>query len=131
MSKSEKYIVPNVGIGTTTPRAVLDVNGTIVGKPAVSNAGSPIDFSTGNKQYTAANCGAFAFHHLKDGGDYMFVVQGATAATCTFTGFSDAGVTGLTMHMPPDNGNTIAAKHTIYNISVVGTHVYVSWTPGY
>jgi hypothetical protein len=61
----------------------------------------------------------------------MFVVQGATPATCNFTAFSDAGITPLVVHMPPDNGNTTASKHTIYNLAVLGTHVYVSWIPGY
>ena len=61
----------------------------------------------------------------------MFVVKGGTVATCTFTGFSDSGTTALAVHMPPDNGDTTLNKHTIYNMSVIGTDVYVAWTPGY
>jgi hypothetical protein len=121
----------NVGISTPTPRASLDVAGTILGKPSVSNAGATIDFSLGNTQYTTNSCGAFQFNNLKDGGNYTFIVKGATAATCTFTGFSDAGSTPVTVHMPPDNGNTTANKHTIYNLIVGGSDVYVAWTPGY
>ena len=120
------YDNSGVGIGTATPRGALDVyNGTILGKPGVSNGTSTIDFGTGNKQYTTASCGAFTFTNMKDGGDYMFVVQGATAATCTFTH------AGFTVHMPPDNGNTTASKHTIFNMAVVGADIYVAWTPGY
>jgi hypothetical protein len=125
------YTTGSVGIGTTSPRTALDVSGTIVSKAAVSNASSTVDLSTGNLQYTTSSCGSFQFNNAKDGGVYMFVVQGTTAATCAFTAYSDAGSTALTVHMPPDNGNTTASKHTIYNLAVLGTHVYVSWTPGY
>lgn len=121
----------NVGIGTTAPRATFDVQGTITGSAAVSNSTSTIDFSTSNKQYTAQNCASFNLHNLKDGGDYVFVVQGTTSATCSFTAYSDAGVTALTVHLPPDHGATTASKHTIYNMMVVGTHLYIAWTPGY
>lgn len=120
-----------VGIGTASPRATLDVSGTIVSGPAFSNGTSTIDFSTGNLQYTASNCGAFVFHNLKDGGSYMFAVQGTAVATCSFTAYSDTGTTALTVHMPPDHGATTTGKHTIYNMAVLGTHVYIAWTPGY
>ena len=125
------YNAGKVGVATSAPRASLDVAGTILGKASVSNAGTTIDFSTGNTQYTASSCGSFQFNNLKDGGNYTFIVKGGTAATCTFTGYSDAGTTALTVHMPPDNGNTTAGKHTIYNMIIGGSDVYVAWTPGY
>jgi hypothetical protein len=122
----------NVGIGITVPRGSLDVSGgTLVGKAAVSNGTNTIDFSAGNMQYTTSNCGAFAFHHLKDGGNYMFVVKGTTSATCSFTAFSDAGVTSITVHLPPDHAATTASKHTVYNVAVVGNDAYIAWTPNY
>jgi hypothetical protein len=121
----------NVGIGNSGPRATLDVSGTIATKPATLNGTATIDGSTGNIHYTAASCGTFQFNNLKDGASYMFVVQGASSATCTFTAFSDVATTALSVHMPPDNGATVASKHTIFNLTVVGTHVYVAWTPGY
>jgi hypothetical protein len=40
-------------------------------------------------------------------------------------------LTGLTVHLPPDHGETTAQKHTIYNIAVSGGDVYLAWTPGY
>lgn len=122
----------NVGIGTASPRGSLDVSGgAIVAKAAVSNATATIDFSTGNMQYTASNCGAFSLQNLKDGGNYMFVVKGATSATCSFTAYSDAGTTALTVHLPPDHAATTASKHTVYNLAVLGTDVYIAWTPSY
>jgi hypothetical protein len=120
----------NVGIGTTAPRGNLDVNGTIISAAASSNATATINFATGNLQYTANNCGAINLHNMKDGASYSFAVQGATAATCSFLAYTDAGVTGLTVHMPTDHGATTASKHTMYTFLVMGTHVYVAWVPG-
>lgn len=122
----------NVGIGTTSPRAGLDVStGAFVSKAATAVSIATVDFAGGNLQYTASNCGTFALHNLKDGGSYMFAVQGAASTTCVFNAYSDAGTTALTVHMPPDHAATTASKHTIYNLAVMGTHVYVAWTPGY
>lgn len=120
----------NVGIGTTTPRAMLDVNAAIVGKD-VSNATTTINFQTGNMQYTALNCQAFVLHNMKGGGSYMFGVQGTTSGTCGFTAYSDAGTTPLTVHLPADHAATTAGKHTVYSFIVMGAHVYASWIPGY
>lgn len=120
-----------VGIGTTAPRAGLDVNATILGKPATSNGGTTIDFGTGNLQYTSSDCTAFTLHNLKDGGTYVFAVKGAVSATCSFNAFSDAGSTALTVHLPPDHGATTAGKHTVYNFIVMGTDVYAAWAPNY
>ena len=127
-------IQPNggsVGVGTISPRATLDVTGVIVSRASQSFAAGTIDFSVSNLRHTTQNCGAFALHNLKDGGTYMFAVQGTTVATCSFTAFSDAGSTALTVHMPPDHAATTTGKHTIYNIAVMGTHAYIAWTPGY
>lgn len=120
-----------VGINTTSPRSSLDINGTILMKPAISNATSTVDFTAGNIQYTNSNCGAFNLHSMKDGGTYTFVVKGTTSATCSFNAYSDAGITALTFHMPPDHGATTATKHTFYTFMVVGTDVYASWITGY
>lgn len=127
------YVTPNgeVGINTTTPRAKFEVNGTVVMKAAVDNPTASVNFDTGNLQYTALDCQAFALNNLKDGGSYMFVVQGTNTATCSFTAFSDNGVTPLIVKLPPDHGATTNGKETIYNIVVMGSKVYFSWTPGY
>lgn len=108
----------------------VSLNNTILMKPATSNASSTIDFSAGNLQYTSQNCTVFSLHNMKDGGSYTFAVKGATSATCSFFAYSDAGSTGLTIHMPPDHAATTASKHTMYTFLVLGTDVYVSWMPG-
>ncbi|MGZ3806012.1 MAG: beta strand repeat-containing protein, partial [Pseudobdellovibrionaceae bacterium] len=127
------YNTGKVGVGTTAPRASLDVQGgAIIGAPTGGDVGAgPVDFSTGNLKYTTNSCGSFALRNMKDGGAYTFVVKGATAATCTFTAYSDNGSTALTMHLAPDNGNTTASKHTVFTFIVLGTDVYMSWIPGY
>lgn len=119
-----------VGIGAASPRATLDVNGSVVGKAATS-ASATVDFASGNLQYTSLSCGAFILQNMKDGGSYTLAVQGATSGTCSFTAYSDASVTLLTTHLPPDHVSSIANTHTLYNFLVLGTHVYVSWVPGY
>jgi hypothetical protein len=132
---TSKFLVTSagsVGIGTTSPRASLDVSaGAMIGKASVVNATSTIDFSTGNLQHTTNNCGAFALQNMKDGGSYTFIVKGTTSTTCSFTAYSDAGTTALTVRLPPGHGATTATKHTIYSMIVAGTDVYLSWVPGY
>lgn len=119
-----------VGIGTTTPRAKVDVSGSIVAGAAVSNATTTIDFATGNTQYTALSCQPFVLHNLKDGGQFSLYVQNTTSATCSFAAYSDAGTTSLTVRMPLNHAATYVGYHTVYQFSVVGTAVYVTWMTG-
>lgn len=121
----------NVGVATTSPNAALQVNGTINGKAAVSNASTTIDFSTGNLQYTASSCGAFALHNVKDGGAYTFVVKGTAPTTCSFTAFTGAGTGAVTVRMPVGHMAATSGTHTMYNFMVIGADIYVSWVPGY
>lgn len=128
------YIDPNnnVGIGLW-PRAgtVLDVKGAIVSADVPADNDGTIDFSTGNTQFTSLNCQTFQLHNLRSGGNYTFIVQGGTVGTCSFNAYSNAGVTSLTVHMPPGHTSTTATKHTVYSLIAAGGHVYVSWAPGY
>lgn len=127
----EKSLVPNVGIGTTTPRARLDVAGAIVSAPATAATGATISFADHNIRHTTQNCQAYALHHLKDGGTYTFIVKGTTATTCSFTAFVDAGVTPLDVSLPPGHGATFAGERTVYTFLVAGSEVFVAWVPGY
>lgn len=120
-----------VGIGVSSPRAGLDVNSTILTKPATANGTTTVNFANGNIQYTNLNCQTFNLHNMKDGGSYMFVVKGTSAAICNFNAYSDAGTSALTMHLPVDHGATTASKHTMYTFVVVGSDVYTTWIAGY
>ncbi|MEY4615235.1 MAG: hypothetical protein RJB66_195 [Pseudomonadota bacterium] len=125
------YFAGSVGIGTTAPRSGLDVSSTILGKASTINSTSTIDFSKGNIQHTTASCGSFSFWNLKDGGSYVFIVKGTTTGTCSFTAFSGEGTGSLTVHLPPGHGASTNGTHTMYNLLVSGSDVYLAWTPGY
>ena len=120
----------NIGIGTISPAAKLSVNGAATNTSSILNGTANIDFSSGNLQYTNSSCGAFSLQNLKDGGAYTFAVKGTSVATCSFSAYSDAGVTALTVHLPTDHGATTTGKHTLYTFLVIGADVYVAWSPG-
>lgn len=122
----------DLGVGTTAPRAALDVNGAIVSRAAVNNtSATTIDFALGNVQFTNDDCQPYAFHNLKDGGTYNFVVKGTNQTTCSFTAFSDAGVTALNVQLPAGHGTTTAGENTIYTIMVVGSDAYFAWVTAF
>ncbi len=122
-----------VGIGTTSPRTTLDVNGSIASAPADAEAANTIDFANSNFGYTAQSCGATTFnlHNMKDGATYTMAVQGTTSGTCAFSAFSDAGSTPLTVKYPPSHAATTTGTETLYSFVVIGSSVYVAWVPGY
>jgi hypothetical protein len=122
----------NVGIGTTTPRTSLEVNGVISGPPVTADDGDAfINFATSNTRFTTANCQAFRLDNLKDGAHYTFVVKGTTSTTCSFTGWTGVGTgTSLTVHLPPDHAATTVSTHTVYSFFVAGSDVYMSWVSG-
>ena len=121
----------NVGIGAVSPTVKLEINGAaITAAPVVDNDGT-IDFLNGNLQYTTSNCGAFNLHNLKSGGTYSFAVQGTSSTTCSFNAYSGAGTSPLTVHLPPGHKPTIAGKHTVYSIMIMGTHAYFAWIAGF
>lgn len=114
----------NVGIGTINPTSKLEINGAATNSSAFNAAaGTSIDFSKSNLAYTTANAGAFTLTNIKDGGTYTLAVQGATSGTSTFS------ATGFTFKSP-NNGATIASKHTLYTFIVMGTTVYFYMTTG-
>ena len=121
----------NVGIGSNNPTSTLVVSGAARNAASVLNSTSTIDFATGNLQYTTASCGAYTLYNVKDGGSYTFTVKGTSSTTCSFTAYSDAGTSALTVHMPPGHTATTTNTHTMYGFLVIASDVYVSWTPGY
>ena len=120
----------NVGIGTVTPNAKLDVNGAIRSAD-VTNAGTTIDFSTGNYQYTSAACGAMTLNNLKSGASYMLAVQGAAGGTCSFTAYTGVATGGLTVKAGTMSLVQTATKHAIFTFVVMGSFVYVASADGF
>lgn len=121
-----------VGVGTSAPRAALDVaTGAIIGRASVVNSTATINFAGGNVQHTTSSCGTFALQNMKDGGSYIFIVKGTGTATCLFNAYSDGGFTAMAVHYPPAYTATVGGKQTLFNLLVSGGDVYVSWVPGY
>jgi hypothetical protein len=124
-------IAVNTSGNIQLPNNGLTVSGGAIIGASVSNASTNINFASGNTQYTSNSCGLFNLQNLQDGGAYFFVVKGTTSANCTFT-----VPAGMTLKYPPDCSPTTgcastSGRHTLFNIAVAGTDVYVSWTPGY
>jgi hypothetical protein len=84
-----------------------------------------MDWAKGDAQDTAANCGPFAFAHMKDRHVYTLYVRGTQSGTCSFR------ADGLRFHLPPNFGPTTPGTATIFAFARFGSDVLVSWTPGY
>lgn len=122
----------NVGIGSTTPAAKLDISGQARTKSFTQTTGT-VDFANGNTIITSFNCAsAISFANLLDGASYTLVVTDTSTTQCTFnttTTGSDAGT--LTFRFIPANGIRTASSHTVYSLQRAGTSVYVSWITGF
>lgn len=116
------------GISITTANGISSTNGyfsgAVVNAPQ-ANAGTSIDWSRGNVQYTSASCGAFTFTNMQDGGVYSLTVKGTAAGTCSFS------QSGLTFRMPPNHGTVSTGTMTFYTFTRSGSDVMVNWMPGY
>lgn len=116
------------GISITTANGISSTNGyfsgAVVNAPQ-ANAGTSIDWSEGNVQYTSASCGAFTFTNMQDGGVYSLTVKGTTAGTCSFS------QSGLTFRLPPNHGMVSTGTMTFYTFTRSGSDVMVNWMPGY
>ncbi|BFO67459.1 hypothetical protein KCF3NO3_34420 [Chryseobacterium sp. KCF3-3] len=114
-----------VGINTTTPASMLDVNGSITNTSAFdTSATRNIDFSKSNLAYTTANAGAFQLANIKDGGNYTLCVRGTAAGISTFA------ASGFTVKYA-NNLSAVSNTHTLYNFIVAGTIIYVYTTVGF
>ncbi len=120
----------NVGIGTGVPLTKLDVDGAIKSE-AVSNAGTTIDFLTGNIQYTSSSCTGFTLNNLKSGAVYTLIVQGTAGGTCSFTPFSGTGSGSLTLKTGSVGLIQTASTHMVFSFMVAGSYVYVTSVDGY
>jgi photosystem II stability/assembly factor-like uncharacterized protein len=107
-----------VGIGTAVPTTWLDVSGTIYSRAVNAGAATSINWASGNEQYTSANCGAFTFSNMQDGGQYTLAIQGQGGGTCSFTH------SGLTVDMA-DNGQQPLNTDVVYSFRRIGSTLYV------
>jgi hypothetical protein len=111
----------NVGIGTTTPSAKLQVNGAATNSSTL-NAGtsSTINFGLSNLAYTSATGASYTLSNLKDGGAYSLILTSTTN-----TGVATFSSSGFTFKYMGTGARTSGKTH-IYSFIVAGTVVYVS-----
>jgi hypothetical protein len=126
----------NVGIGSATPVAKLNVDGAIVSNTKTSAAGvTNIDFTTGNVQVSnnSTNNAAIKLCGLKDGGSYSLVMKAQpNGSVPTFTAFSDSTCTTAVTNV--DTGGVSLATSsatTIYTLLRAGSTVYVMVATGF
>ncbi|MGZ3774895.1 MAG: beta strand repeat-containing protein, partial [Pseudobdellovibrionaceae bacterium] len=119
----------NVGIGTTSPSAALDVNGQM--RTSSANAGAPasnaltVNWASGNVQYTSGDCSGpttYTFQNMLDGGVYTLAMTGTGGGTCSFTGGS------LTYNFPSSGSAVTSGKKAVFTFLRAGTDVFITWT---
>jgi fibronectin-binding autotransporter adhesin len=119
----------NLGIGTTSPTAKLEVAGQIrsvnSSGAAEVNGSASIDWNNGNAQSLSVDCATTTFTNMLDGGTYMLAVTETGTSTCTFS------QAGLTFYFHPANGNRTSGQRTVYTFQRIGNDVYVSWIAGF
>lgn len=115
----------NVGIGTTTPQAPLEVVGSVISRSNNAGSSTAINWATANVQYTSAAPGAITFTNLLDGGSYTLICTSTSSGTFTFS------QSGLTFRFSPSNGPTTASTVSMYNFVRYGNIVLTSWSTGY
>lgn len=87
----------------------------------IHSAVTNFDVSANPNHSTAANCGGFTITGAVDGGEYTILVNGTTAATCTFA------ISPFSTIMQAGHGSTLAGKRRIYKIKVIGSEAFVTW----
>jgi hypothetical protein len=119
----------NVGIGTTSPTANLDVGGqtrsTNSAGATQTNASAAINWNNGNVQTMSVDCASTAFTNMLDSGTYVLAVSETGTSTCVFA------QAGLTFYYSPTNAARYSGQRTVYTFQRIGNDVYVSWVRGF
>ena len=120
----------NVGIGTTSPVAMLDVKYSARAGLKTDNTGLTIDWSLGNTQSTSTAAGTLVLNNMQDGGYYTLILTAGSTSAYTLSGSS---ITTWKCR-PACASNQItgtSGTHTILTILKNSTTGYVSWQSGY
>jgi hypothetical protein len=118
----------NVGIGTSTPVAKLELAGTFVSQPS-EPAAATVDLSTSNTQIVASPGGStITLQNMVHGGQYTIIVSDTTSRTYTFSGCTSS-------YFRPTNTATTGGTQTIYGIITIKSGAnwlcYISWSTGF
>lgn len=119
----------NVGIGTASPTAKLEVQGQIVSKQATISSGATVNFANGNSQALDSVGGTVVtLQNIVFGATYNLIIRDTTSRTYTFSGCT-------TSYFNPTNGPTMAGTRSIYTIMTMqngsDTECYISWITGF
>jgi trimeric autotransporter adhesin len=125
----------NVGIGTTSPVAMLDVHGGAIVSDTQTAGSASINFLTGNTQvYTTATSNpAIKLCGLQDGGAYTLVLKGQSAgSTPTFTIFSDSACSVAITNFDA-GGVTLSttSSSTVFSFVRAASTVYAMMATGF
>lgn len=114
----------NVGIGTSTPSAKLEIaGGQIVSRENVVVSGTSVDFSTGNTQtLSSPGTAALTLTNMINGGSYTVVIMDTTSRTYTFSGCGTA-------YFSPGNGPT--NNRTVFSILKLNSACMITWQTGF
>ncbi|WP_373999451.1 hypothetical protein [Bdellovibrio bacteriovorus] len=116
---------------TSTTTAKLEVSGQVLSK--VFNAGNStsIDWNNGNVQYTSADCGAFTFSNMFEGGSYTLIVTGAGGGSCSFSQAAPDSLSAGAFKAVPAGPTAQSGRSTVITFLRAGNTVYTTWITGY
>jgi len=93
---------------------------------AFIQSGPVIDFNKGNLQSTTYDCasGNITLNNMHSGGNYTLVVTSTTTNPCNLY---DGGTIIAAAQFSPSNSVRTAGLSTVYNLTKLGSTVYVTW----
>jgi hypothetical protein len=118
----------NVGIGTVSPGAKLQVNGQAASVVATI-ASTTVDFNSGNIQTNSVAAGTLTLSNMIDGASYTLILTNATGGNYVLSGSSISA-----WHCAPacasNTVTVVGGTHTVLSLMKVGVNAYVTWING-